>query len=74
MGQHVSRREQAVVAALHLEREGLTGLVQCEGCPDTNLVPATEGVCARHRPAPHSVDVYDNTDEGFGGYHSDAAW
>lgn len=39
------------------ERAGLAGLVQCEGCPDTNMVPELIGVCTRHDRRP--VQDYD---------------
>lgn len=79
MAQRVSKREQAAVEQLRRERDGTAGLVQCEGCPDTMLVPESIGVCERHLPvSPHLAEVYDDN-RTYGqvlweSYHSDADW
>lgn len=67
MAQRVSKREQRAVEALRLERQGLTGLVQCEGCPETMLVPEDPGLCERHQPThPDAWMAYQpNPFEGY---------
>lgn len=66
MAQRVSKSEQDAVEALRIERMGLTGMVQCEGCYEPNPVPEAVGVCARHNASPHHDDGY--YDDPYAGY------
>lgn len=66
MGQKVSKREQDMVEAMRIERMGLTGMTQCEGCPDPNPVPESIGVCARHGASVHDDGGY--WDDPYAGY------
>jgi len=70
MGQKVSKREMDAVEEMRLERSGLAGLVQCEGCPAGVLVvdsPETEGLCSSHRRQhPDAWMAYQpGPDEGY---------
>ncbi len=49
MGQRVSKREQREVERMYLERNGLLGMVQCDGCPAGVLVHESVGLCEVHR-------------------------
>ena len=46
----VSKREIEMFDQLRRERDGTAGMIQCAGCPDPNLVPEAQGLCAQHMP------------------------
>lgn len=55
MSQRVTQREIATVRQLDEQRAGLTGTVQCDGCPDqVRVLPGRPGhrstcdLCSRH--------------------------
>lgn len=70
MAQKVSAREIAVFREMAGQRNGTAGLVQCDGCPEKNLVrPARPGhldgcaACPSHCQCfriPDGIDFGDN--------------